>query len=55
MMISFPEKLNKISGFLQRNPVSLTNAHRDGRINSAHHEDQIVEHLRNNGFDKHKN
>tara|TARA_B100000131_G_C17953261_1_gene547317 strand:- start:165 stop:818 length:654 start_codon:yes stop_codon:yes gene_type:complete len=52
MMASFPKKLSEITGFLQRSPVSLTNAHRDGRINSAHHEDQIVEHLRNNGFDK---
>jgi len=49
-MIGFPKKLLEITEFLQNNPVSLTNAHRDGRINSAHHEDQIVEHLRENGF-----
>jgi hypothetical protein len=51
-MQGFPKKLKNITDFLQSNPVTLTNAHRDGRINSAHHEDQIVDHLRAHGFDK---
>ena len=49
-MSIIPPKLQEMCDFLRDNPVVLVNEHRDGRVNSSLHEDQIIEHLRKNGF-----
>ena len=39
------ETLLKVKEYLEKNPVTLSNMHSDGRVNSSVNEEEIIRHL----------